>query len=168
MWKHNTMVLIGLKRERRPAFSQGKNLASENMLLGGGSFCSEIINTISHSISTRKPNASSVLKVMGKVFWTIEKVKCLRKGNKEIHNHSRRFQCLLQPQLHAYFYLWLLIEAGQIPPQNLLYSTVWIIFKDSPAGQNIKSSLYCSHITFISYQYNNINFNINFPSTKGK
>lgn len=74
-----------------------------------------------------------------------------------MHSPSRRHQCLLQPQLNSFFYLWLLIEAGQIPPQNLLHSTVWIIFKDSPAGQNIKYSLYCSHTTFISQRCNNIN-----------
>jgi len=33
MRKHGTTVLIGLERERRPAFSEGKNLASEDMLL---------------------------------------------------------------------------------------------------------------------------------------
>lgn len=65
------------------------------------------------------------------------------------------------------FYLGLLIEAGQIPPQNLLHSTVWIIFKDSPVGQNTKCSLYCSHIIFIAYKYNNITFNNISPELKG-
>lgn len=32
MWGHGTVVLIGLKRERRPDFSKGKNLASQGML----------------------------------------------------------------------------------------------------------------------------------------
>lgn len=117
---------------------------------------------------TLKPNATPVLKVMVKVFWAIEEVKSQRRGHREIkQNHSRRFQCPLQSQLHASLYLWLLIEAGQIPPQNLLHSSVGIIFKDGPAEQNIKCSLYWSHITLISYQYDNTNFNCISPQLKG-
>lgn len=105
---------------------------------------------------------------MVRVFWATTEVKSQRRANREIkQNHSRRFQCPLQPQFHASFYLWLLIEAGQIPPQNLLHSSVRIIFKDGPAEQNIKCSLYWSHITLISYQYNNINPNCNSPQLKG-
>lgn len=80
-----------------------------------------------------------------------------------MHSHSRSFQHLLEPQAQAFSYLWLLVEAGQIPPQNLLNSTVWIVFKNSPAGQNIKCFLtcfsYCLHIIFILYRYNDLNFN---------
>lgn len=163
------------EKRKECALSKGKNLASENVTCWWLVFpCNcpvqrpePSVNTILQSAATLKPNATSVLKVMLKVFWTTEEVKCQRRGNKEIHSHSRRHQCLLQPQLNSFFYLWLLIEAGQIPPQNLLHSTVGIIFEDGPAGQNIKCSLYCSHITLISYPYNNINSSSISPVLKG-